>query len=197
MLRCLLATPFLLARGSLHHLLAWGSGRLGWRRTLRCGHASTQTNRQRSAVSYPRVVVHPCARPAEKTHFQLRTPPWPCRLSPANLTQINLSTHPPTFPRPPTIFRLPRSVGDYLQRIHTYSKASDSSFVLALIYMDRLLLSKPGLEANSLTVHRLFLGAILCAVKYHDDYHPTNKHYASVGGISVAELNGLELEVCR
>ena len=43
-------------------------------------------------------------------------------------------------------------------------------------------------------VFRFLLAAILIGIKYHDDEYYKNEYYAKVGGISVADINTLEME---
>ena len=50
------------------------------------------------------------------------------------------------------------------------------------------------LQLNDTTIHRLFLTATVMALKFNEDYGCSNKHYAEVGGISLAELNKHELD---
>lgn len=47
---------------------------------------------------------------------------------------------------------------------------------------------------NSLSVHRLFLTALMVATKYHDDTFLSNKHWSIMGGVSQKEMNVLETE---
>lgn len=48
-----------------------------------------------------------------------------------------------------------------------------------------------------LTVHRLFLSALLLAIKSSDDEYYANSFYASIGGLSNRECNDLELLFCK
>jgi hypothetical protein len=82
----------------------------------------------------------------------------------------------------------------YLERIRKYSKCSDSCFILMLIYIDRLIEAK-GLVINRLNIHRLLITNMMIAAKYHDDLFYNNAYYAKLGGLSLPELNLLELEV--
>ena len=75
------------------------------------------------------------------------------------------------------------SVNNYLRRLATYLKCSKECFVIALIYVDRLMKAKKGLYLNSLTVHRLLLTGITLAVKFFEDDPPSNKVFAHIGGV--------------
>jgi len=48
------------------------------------------------------------------------------------------------------------SIDAYLERIHRYSKCSDSCFILMLIYVDRLI-EKKSLILTKLNVHRILI----------------------------------------
>lgn len=88
------------------------------------------------------------------------------------------------------------SVLDYLRRISSYAKCSDSCFVIALIYIDRLIESR-GVVLTDLNVHRIVITTVLIAAKMYEDEYFNNPFYARLGGISVAELNILEIEFVK
>lgn len=91
--------------------------------------------------------------------------------------------------RPPTI-----SIQSYLERIVKYSPCSPECYILALIYIDRIIQQNPQFQLNSLNAHRLILTSVLVASKFYDDTFYNNSYYSRVGGISSSELNALELE---
>jgi len=110
-------------------------------------------------------------------------------------------------------------VDAYVERLGEYGGVAPETWVIAVAYLIRLTgwgvdgrrLSAVGSEApplapspssaapsvplNGLTVHRLVLAALLLAAKTHEDMHLSNGGWAVVGGVGVAELNGLELSV--
>jgi len=88
------------------------------------------------------------------------------------------------------------SLEQYLSRIHTYAKCSDSCFVVALIYIDRII-AMHSFRVTALNAHRIFLASILLSAKFLDDIYYNNSFFAKLGGISLQELNALELEVLR
>lgn len=90
--------------------------------------------------------------------------------------------------RPPSI-----SISDYLERIARYSSCSKECFVLALVYIDRIVRSN-GFIVSSLNVHRLVITAVMLAAKFFDDQYYNNAYYAKVGGVPCSEINSLELE---
>lgn len=85
------------------------------------------------------------------------------------------------------------SILSYLERIRRYAKCSDCVFVAALIYIDRIIVLKQ-LILSRLNIHRLLISSVLIAAKFLDDLFYNNAFYARLGGISVCEMNSLELE---
>ncbi|KAH7436339.1 hypothetical protein KP509_05G015000 [Ceratopteris richardii] len=84
------------------------------------------------------------------------------------------------------------SVTKYLERIHKYTNSGLSCFVVAYVYMDRLMHQQPDQPITSMNVHRLLITSMMIAAKVIEDVHFNNAFYAKVGGISVTELNKLE-----
>jgi len=93
---------------------------------------------------------------------------------------------------------IPRlSVLDYLRRLRTTFRCCDSTFVGALVILDRLLTNcrNTGREPQRVTawnVHRLFFTCLVASVKFNEDHVYTNRHYAKAGGVQPRELGGLE-----
>ncbi|KAG6542955.1 hypothetical protein Mapa_015647 [Marchantia paleacea] len=87
------------------------------------------------------------------------------------------------------------SIGKYLERIFKYTNCSPSCFVVGYVYIDRLIHRQPDLPVTSLNVHRLLVTSVMVATKMLDDVHFNNSFFARVGGVSVVELNRLELEL--
>ena len=90
--------------------------------------------------------------------------------------------------RPPGI-----CICDYLERIFKYASCSGECFVLALVYIDRLIQRK-NFILTSLNVHRIIITSVMLAAKFFDDQYFNNAYYAKVGGVPCAEMNSLELE---
>ncbi len=82
----------------------------------------------------------------------------------------------------------------YLERILKYAACSTECFVLALIYIDRIIQNHPRFLITSLNVHRLLITAVMLAAKFCEDTYYNNAYYAKVGGLPVQEINLLELE---
>lgn len=78
-------------------------------------------------------------------------------------------------------------------RVHKYASCSNECFILALIYIDRLI-QRNNFLLTELNVHRVVITAILLAAKFFDDAYYNNAYYAKVGGVLVSELNSLEVE---
>lgn len=90
--------------------------------------------------------------------------------------------------RPPSI-----GVRDYLERILKFASCSNQCFVLALVYIDRLI-QRNNFVLSSLNVHRIIITSVMLAAKFFDDQYFNNAYYAKVGGVPTIELNALELE---
>ena len=84
------------------------------------------------------------------------------------------------------------SVQDYLHRISSYAKCSDACFIIALIYIDRLI-EMQSVVLTDFNIHRILMTSILLAAKVFEDEYFNNEFYARLGGVSTAELNSLEL----
>ncbi|KAJ3361102.1 hypothetical protein GGF32_007789 [Allomyces javanicus] len=88
----------------------------------------------------------------------------------------------------------PISVHAYLARILKYAPCENAVFIAVLVYLDRMARARVPFVVCTNNVHRLLITAIMVATKFHSDVFFTNVHYAKVGGVTVAELNMLELE---
>lgn len=104
-------------------------------------------------------------------------------LTPSGLTRFHSRA-------PPAI-----TVHDYLSRIVRYTSLEKTSLMSTVIYVDRLCSAYPAFVVSSLTMHRFLITATTVASKGLCDAFCTNTHYAKVGGITLGELNVLELEL--
>lgn len=85
------------------------------------------------------------------------------------------------------------SVQDYLVRLQKYFHCSNENFILAFVYLDRVITINPDqLKISTYIIHRLIVTALVIAAKYHDDIYYSNTYYAKVAGVSAAEMNHLE-----
>lgn len=82
----------------------------------------------------------------------------------------------------------------YLQRIARYATSSPSCFLIALVYMDRIIAAQHGtFVLSELNVHRLFMSCLVVATKFWSDHFYDNAFYGRVGGISAREMSSLEV----
>mmetsp|Transcript_35918 Transcript_35918/g.67012 ORF Transcript_35918/g.67012 Transcript_35918/m.67012 type:complete len:535 (+) Transcript_35918:147-1751(+) len=81
----------------------------------------------------------------------------------------------------------------YLERINKYAKCSPNCFIIALIYIDRLIETR-NVILSTLNVHRVLITSVMLAAKVFDDEFYKNAYYAKLGGVSTQEMNSLELE---
>ncbi|CAG8509298.1 6679_t:CDS:1 [Ambispora leptoticha] len=103
-------------------------------------------------------------------------------LTPSNLTRFHSRASPNI------------SVEEYLRRIIRYTSVERACLLIILIYIDRVCERHRTFTISSLTVHRFIIAAITVSSKALCDSYCTNSHYARVGGITMQELNNLELE---
>jgi len=83
---------------------------------------------------------------------------------------------------------------EYLIRIAKYSGCSTECFVLALVYIDRIIQGSPNFVVNSYSIHRLIIASVMLAAKFFDDHYYNNAYYAKIGGVTYSEMNSLEVE---
>jgi len=91
--------------------------------------------------------------------------------------------------KPPSI-----TVQNYLNRVVKYVACSTECFIMALIYIDRIIQRNTCFIITSLNVHRLLITSVMLAMKFFEDSYYTNAYYAKVGGVSCSEMNALELD---
>lgn len=84
------------------------------------------------------------------------------------------------------------SIAAYIPRLYRHFRCSEEVFVFALIYLDRVIRAN-HIKINALNIHRLVLAASVIGVKFVEDVRYSNRYYARVGGVGLAELNRLEL----
>lgn len=85
------------------------------------------------------------------------------------------------------------SLTHYVERFVNFTAAPREVFVTAIAYIDRFLATNPaGVGLALCNVHRLFAVAFVVAAKFASDLYNSNKYYARVAGLPLAELNALE-----
>ena len=97
----------------------------------------------------------------------------------------------------PSVFasgKIPRiSIDRFVRRLAQYTKCDDYDFIVCLILIDRLLYNRPY-RLNMYVFHRMFLTALLVAIKSRQDIVYTNQYYSEVGGVTLHQLNIMEEE---
>ena len=86
--------------------------------------------------------------------------------------------------RPP-----PLSMGKMLLRLEEYARCSYAVFLTAGIYMDRV---SKRVRFSPRNFQVIYLAACVLALKWLEDCGHTNRHYADVAGIDVADFNDVE-----
>lgn len=92
------------------------------------------------------------------------------------------------------------SISSFLARIYSHIPLSDATFIMSLVYIDRLAERDSQMVVTSLSWAKLLITGVMLASKYLDDeedIHYNNAFYAKVGGLSVKELDMLEMLFLR
>lgn len=87
------------------------------------------------------------------------------------------------------VVRVPTFIHDVRRKLNP----SESTMIIAFMYVERLCLSAPGLALNTLTVKRLFSVAMLLAFKYNEERNYNMNEWAATCGIQKGELLKLEI----
>ncbi|KAJ2343603.1 cyclin-like protein interacting with PHO85 [Coemansia erecta] len=86
----------------------------------------------------------------------------------------------------------------YISRILKYCPCQNEVFLSLVVYMqqliDRCARRRAPFTVDAYSIHRLVITAVTIGSKWFSDVFFTNSRYAKVGGLSVAELNNLELQ---
>ncbi|KAA8492949.1 Cyclin-U4-1 [Porphyridium purpureum] len=91
----------------------------------------------------------------------------------------------------------PISPVEYMHRVFKYAFCSSSCFIAALAYLERIRRHNASLRLSNTNFHRLWITSVMLAAKFFDDVYYENTYYSRVGGISLDEMNALELEFLR
>mmetsp|Transcript_3235 Transcript_3235/g.9877 ORF Transcript_3235/g.9877 Transcript_3235/m.9877 type:complete len:221 (+) Transcript_3235:135-797(+) len=89
----------------------------------------------------------------------------------------------------------PLKLTSFICRIVKYAECSPVCFLVAFALMKRLAARYDEMIPTCMNVHRLVLTSTLLAIKSSEDVHVNNSHFAQVGGLPLAELNKLELDM--
>ena len=85
------------------------------------------------------------------------------------------------------------SIKDYLLRLSQFTKMSESTIIIILIYIDRIS-NINNFRLTYKNIYKLILSAMVVAIKYNEDLFFSSAIYAKLGGLSVSELNYLEFQ---
>ena len=84
------------------------------------------------------------------------------------------------------------TIKNYLGRLVKYTQAESSTLIAMLIYIDRLC-ELNNFIVNSYNVYKILFSSLIMAIKYNEEEYFGNKYLAKVGGLSLNEMNLLEL----
>lgn len=84
------------------------------------------------------------------------------------------------------------TITQYLKRFTQYLFFTPSDFTAVLIYLDRV---TGEVEISPYTIHRLILALIVVTEKFFHDNACKNSFMAEIGGVTIHEINQLEIEV--
>ena len=84
------------------------------------------------------------------------------------------------------------TIKNYLGRLVKYTQAESSTLIAMLIYIDRLC-EINNFIINSFNVYKIIFSSLVIAIKYNEEEYFGNKYLAKVGGLSLNEMNLLEL----
>eukprot|EP00961_Rhodomonas_salina_P130357 1754967-Rhodomonas_salina.1 len=82
----------------------------------------------------------------------------------------------------------------YVRRVMKYGGCSPCCLVVGCIYLQRLKAKYRSVRLGSRTFVRLFAVAVMSASKVFDDHYLSNKQWADIAGVTLQEMNQLELE---
>jgi hypothetical protein len=87
------------------------------------------------------------------------------------------------------------SPAEYFYRLARYSEASTEALCQAVYHIIQIVQHDDGpCFFNYLSAHRLLLSAVMVTCKFFDDDHYCNAFFARIGGVTLRELNSLEVE---
>ncbi|KAM9957964.1 hypothetical protein ACTFIW_012940 [Dictyostelium discoideum] len=98
----------------------------------------------------------------------------------------------------PKGFKPSISITDFTYRLVKYLGCSKSCFIIALIYLDRIIESdKFKVPINGYNVHRIYFTCILVSIKFFDDYFYPLDIYSRVCGVSLEETSRMERQCIK
>ena len=89
------------------------------------------------------------------------------------------------------------SLSRYIYRINKYLDPEISTFIISFIYMEKLTSTRSlKLKIDENNIFKLILTSLTIAIKYNEDDTHDNKFFSKVGGLTLKQLNELELNFC-
>ena len=88
------------------------------------------------------------------------------------------------------------SVKDYIFRLVKHSKINESTIIILLIYIDRICKIN-NFFLTYYNIHKLILASFIIAIKYNEDNYYSMIIYSKIGGVTITELNHLEIEFLK
>lgn len=93
-------------------------------------------------------------------------------------------------------YQVPKiTIKDYLKRLARFPNCSEECFIIALIYIERLMCTNKHFFLNYNNVHRLIATSVMVATKYFDDQYFHKVYFCRLGGISRKDFYRLETEL--
>ncbi len=88
------------------------------------------------------------------------------------------------------------SIEDYLLRYMKWGGVEYTHLIMALIYIDRFIVAQDVPRTiDPFMLHRLIATALRVATKVHADKHFNNAYHARLTGVSVDEMNEMEIDL--
>ncbi|KAK9765195.1 cyclin-like protein interacting with PHO85 [Basidiobolus ranarum] len=90
-------------------------------------------------------------------------------------------------------------IPDYLARILKYCPCTNDCLIAIMVYIERMsnMADDSTFAIDSYNIHRFIIVAIMISTKFFSDIFYTNTRYSKVGGLTVSELNYLEIEFLK
>ena len=85
------------------------------------------------------------------------------------------------------------SIKDYIARLYNFSNPNQSTIIASLIYIDRFC-HKNDFKITQKNIYKLILTSLIVAAKYNEDSTYSMTIFSKIGGITMTELNNLELK---
>ena len=85
---------------------------------------------------------------------------------------------------------------NYIERLFKYSKVSENTMILVLIYIDRIC-ANHKINLNYYNIHKIILASFIVTIKFYEDDYYSLAFYAKLGGVTIKEINILEYEFLK